>query len=84
MIDKDDEIKILLRRRELDWECIRAMQQRADKFLVFSIFWRKPWKSGHLPNWNSVRSVWDWIKYAHDCQDPAVACSCSGGFRFKG
>lgn len=43
------------------------------------IFNRRPWLSGL-----TVREVglWSWLTVVHDCQDPVIGCSCSGGFRF--
>jgi hypothetical protein len=32
--------------------------------------------------WYALRNAWGWLRHAHDCQDPAVACSCSGSYRF--
>jgi hypothetical protein len=44
------------------------------------ILLRRPWRSALRPvNFTGLVA---WLRYAHDCQDPAVACSCSGGFRF--
>lgn len=38
------------------------------------------------PHWIAVAwlNIWSWVRYAHDCSDPSIACSCSGGFRFSG
>lgn len=72
-------------------ESIRAMQQRQRKWMgpILDILWRKPWKSpsGVGVSWAyplevNVLNFWQWLFLAHDCSDPSVACSCSGGFRF--
>lgn len=31
---------------------------------------------------NQLRNLWSWLRYAHDCQDPRVGCSCAGSYRF--
>lgn len=61
---------------------ITAMQHRTGRNPVSNLLLRKPWRAGHRPRWNRPREVWDWVRFAHDCQDPVVGCSCSGGFRF--
>lgn len=59
-------------------------------------FWqRKPWRSGWVPTWRKssdcewwryplilLGNWWGWLRYAHDCQDPRIGCSCSGSYRF--
>jgi hypothetical protein len=46
------------------------------------ILLRRPWRSPTRPQ--TIRDLWPWLRFAHDCADPAVGCSCSGGFRFPG
>lgn len=47
------------------------------------ILLRRPWRSSfRLRDVRSARSLWAWLAVVHDCLDPAVACSCSGSFRF--
>jgi hypothetical protein len=74
----------LMESRARDRECIRRMQLRQRKWLgpVGDFFWRKPWKSRAFINPLHPRSLKDWLQAAHDCSDPSIACSCSGGFRF--
>lgn len=48
---------------------------------------RKPWRSRVKPIEGStlrvkISSLWQWLRKAHDCADPAIGCSCSGSFRF--
>lgn len=48
---------------------------------------RRPWRApASVKNRGACESflkwISDWFLVIHDCQDPAVACSCSGGFRF--
>lgn len=31
---------------------------------------------------NQLRNLVNWIRFAHDCQDPQVGCSCTGSYRF--
>lgn len=62
-----------------DQQIIRAMQRRSDRNPIRSFLWRRPWRApGHVP----LRGFWQWLRNAHDCADPAVGCSCSGGFRY--
>ena len=68
--------------RERDREVIQAMQRRADRNSLRGLLWRKPWRSSTRPNLRSVRDLLQWLRVAHDCADPAVGCSCNGGFRF--
>lgn len=71
-------------------EVIRAMQVRQRRWLgPLGILWRRPWRSPARPGWSrtaplgvNVRNLIGWISAAHDCADPSVGCSCSGGFRF--
>ncbi|TDC30072.1 hypothetical protein E1211_24815 [Micromonospora sp. 15K316] len=68
--------------RERDRECIAAMRNRIERNPVRGVLWRRPWRSRTRPNWRSPRGVLAWLRAAHDCSDPAVACSCDGGYRF--
>ncbi len=43
------------------------------------ILLRRPWRARDVFACTTWRQ---WLFEVHDCQDPAVACSCSGGFRF--
>ena len=72
-------------------EVIRAMQRRQHRWHgpLLDVLWRKPWRSPSEPRWDHQRSfrvncgnLWSWLRFAHDCADPSVACSCHGGFRF--
>lgn len=60
-------------------EAISAMQYRQRRWLgpVLGILWRKPWRSPVPFDWTP-----GWLRAAHDCSDPSIACSCQGGFRF--
>lgn len=47
------------------------------------ILLRRPWRREPIfgiPK--SFKYLWGWLTLVHDCQDPAIMCSCSGGFRF--
>jgi len=44
------------------------------------ILYRRPWRASWRPR--TLREIVSWLLAAHDCADPAVGCSCSGGFRF--
>lgn len=71
-------------------EVIHAMQERMHRWHgPLDILWRKPWKSPAPTGWREgttlpvkLRNVRHWLRYAHDCADPSVGCSCSGGFRY--
>lgn len=71
-----------------DREVIAAMQRRLERNPVRWLLWRKPWRAPHgmalrgypLRSWPF--NAWQWLAYAHDCSDPSVGCSCSGGYRF--
>lgn len=77
-----DTERTLFDAREREQEVIRAMQRRAARNPIRDLMWRRPWRAPHGPNWRSARDAWQWLRAAHDCADPAVGCSCSGGFRF--
>lgn len=77
--------------RTLDAEAIHAMQRRLRRWHgpVLDFFWRRPWRSPsrpavslHYPIRVNLANLSGWLRNAHDCSDPSVACSCSGGFRF--
>ena len=57
---------------------IQAMHNRP--WWRIGILARKPWCASWKPR--TLRQLWQWLAAAHDCQDPAVGCSCTGGFRF--
>jgi len=61
-------------------QVISAMQHRTKRNPVRDLLLRKPWKSPTKPH--GWRDFWQWLVCAHDCSDPAVGCSCSGGYRF--
>jgi hypothetical protein len=83
--------EILKRQLEREREAIRAMQYRRYHWTgpVLDFFWRKPWRSTSRPAWVrevsfviNVANFLGWLRNAHDCADPSIACSCQGGFRF--
>lgn len=57
---------------------IEAMHRRP--WWRVGILLRRPWRASWRPE--TLRDVWPWLTVAHDCQDPVIGCSCSGGFRF--
>jgi len=59
--------------------CIAAIHRRP--WWRKGILLRRPWGHRRVPL-RSLRRFWGWLTTTHDCADPAVACSCSGGFRF--
>jgi len=80
-------IDILENRRVLDQAVIKAMQDKLNSNPIKSLFWRKPWKSNIcLVKGDTfiitIQNLVSFIKYAHDCQDPAIGCSCTDSFRF--
>lgn len=47
------------------------------------IFHRRPWRRHGPFNFGVNRyELWSWLTLVHDCADPAIGCSCAGGFRF--
>lgn len=90
----DERYTRLLAMLDRERACITAMQRRAARNPLRDFLWRRPWRSpGGVPGLIesvrraktpgvAVRNAWGWIAAAHDCADPAVACSCTGGFRF--
>jgi hypothetical protein len=74
--------RALWNNNERDNAVIRAMQRRASRNPIRDFLWRRPWRSSSRPNLASLRDTWNWLAAAHDCSDPAVGCSCTGGFRF--
>lgn len=64
-------------------EVIRAMQRRQARWHgpVGDFIWRRPWRSP-VPVPRPGRGLWSWLRGAHDCADPSIGCSCTGGFRF--
>jgi hypothetical protein len=72
--------KVFWDRLERDGQVIRAMQRRIARNPVLDILWRKPWRAPHRPH--GLRDLLQWLRLAHDCQNPAVGCSCHPSFRF--
>jgi hypothetical protein len=73
--------------RQRDQVVITAMQRRASRNPIRDLLWRRPWRSPSRPTRGdtlaiTIRNYWQWLRMAHDCADPAVGCSCTGGFRF--
>ena len=67
-----------LRREQAAIEAIQALPWWRRGILL-----RRPWRSSMARSGQSLLSwVCAWLFVIHDCADPAVACSCSGGFRF--
>jgi hypothetical protein len=64
-------------------EVIRAMQQRQRRWHgpVGDFLWRRPWRSP-APVPPLGQGLINWLRAAHDCSDPSVGCSCTGGYRF--
>jgi hypothetical protein len=62
--------------------CIQAMHHRP--WWRVGILRRRPWRSPtrRWPGEPLLGYLWAWLFVKHDCQDPAVGCSCQGGFRF--
>jgi hypothetical protein len=72
---------------EREREVIRSMQKKIYRSPIRSFFWRKPWRAPSRPVWHGnlwryIGDFFSWIRVAHDCQDPAVGCSCHPSFRF--
>jgi len=74
--------QVVWRSRERDRDCIAAMQRRIARNPVREFLWRRPWRSPSRPNLRSLRDTLTWLGKAHDCADPSIGCSCSGGYRF--
>jgi hypothetical protein len=90
-ISLEEHIKVLERRRSIDQEVIRAMQKKLSSRWnpIKDLLYRKPWRSRIKYHqlkgdywWITIINIWGWLCRAHDCQDPSIGCSCSGGFRF--
>lgn len=86
MLTDSELAKIYKECLDRDREVIRAMQQRAARNPIRHFMWRKPWKSPSKTHFSFSKigflNLISWLARAHDCSDPAVGCSCSGGFRF--
>jgi hypothetical protein len=71
-----------LRQLRREQTVIEAMHRKP--FWRVGILHRRPWRSG-LKRLNG-ESLFSWIRswmfVIHDCKDPAIGCSCSGGFLF--
>lgn len=74
--------QIIWRSRERDRAVIAAMQRRIARNPFRDLLWRRPWRSNTRPNLSSLSDTLDWLRAAHDCSDPSVGCSCTGGYRF--
>lgn len=74
--------QVIWRSRERDREVITAMQRRMARHPVRYFLWRRPWRAPSRPNLRSLGDTMRWLRVAHDCADPSIGCSCSGGFRF--
>ncbi len=68
----------LLKQLRREQAVIQAMHSRP--WWRIGIVGRRPWRASWRPR--TLRQLWQWLTAAHDCRDPAVGCSCSGGFRF--
>jgi hypothetical protein len=71
-----------LRQLRREQAVIEAMHRKP--FWRVGILHRRPWRSGlKRSNGESLFSwIRSWLFVIHDCKDPAIGCSCSGGFRF--
>lgn len=75
---------------EREGAVISAMQNRfAHNHPIRSFFWRRPWNStAPIPKLNQygistyLRELFSWLRFAHDCTDPSVGCSCRPSYRF--
>ncbi len=89
------EIEELQNRLRSEGAAIHAMHYRQYQWLrwipFLEVLWNKPWRSSASLSvaWHSGRTLraklsnaYGWLRMAHDCADPAVACSCHGGYRF--
>ncbi|MBB3041183.1 hypothetical protein [Nocardioides soli] len=81
--------RVLWDSRNRDRQAILAMQRRQDVWWRgWGILRRKPWRASHGPQIRgrsprvALSNLRRWLRAAHDCQDPAVACTCAGSFRF--
>lgn len=82
--------RIYSERLQREGEVIRAMQYRfAHRHPIRHFFWRKPWRSTAPIGWSDgktltvkVANLVSWLRFAHDCTDPAVGCSCHPSYRF--
>ncbi|MFJ8687397.1 hypothetical protein [Micromonospora wenchangensis] len=68
--------------RERERNVIAAMQRRINRNPIRGFLWRRPWRSSARPNLRSLRDVAEWVRAAHNCADPSIGCSCTGGYRF--
>lgn len=88
-MDDKEIIRILELRRYRDQKTIAAMQKKLGSNFIKSFLWRKAWRSktkSKAMRGDNLRitiiNLLSWLRYAHDCQDPAIGCSCHGSFRF--
>lgn len=72
----------ILRQLRREQAVIEAMHRKP--FWRVGILDRKPWRSSlkRFPSEGWFDWIWSWLFVIHDCKDPAIGCSCSGGFRF--
>lgn len=71
-----------LRQLRREQAVIEAMHRKL--FWRVGILNRRPWNSSlrRHPNESLFDWIRSWLFVVHDCKDPAIGCSCSGGFRF--
>jgi hypothetical protein len=83
-------IAVLTAQLEREREVIQAMRERGRRWHgpLLDVLWRKPWRSSGGTGvrcgrtWGvKLSNFLGWLRNAHDCADPSVGCSCSGGFR---
>ena len=80
--EAESERIVLEKQLRREQACIQAMHDRP--WWRVGILRRRPWRSTirRWPKESILSHLWAWLFVIHDCQDPAVGCSCSGGFRF--
>lgn len=77
-----DNLKVLEKTCARLETCVAAVHERIARHPLLRVLWRRPWRSRYRPRWSSLWEVTSWLIAAHDCDDPSVACTCTGGFRF--
>lgn len=70
----------LLEQLRREQAAVAAMHRRP--WWRVGVLLRRPWRAPKGPRNSGWRGLVDWLYASHDCQDPMVGCSCSGGFRF--
>lgn len=74
-------------------DALRALQYRRSRWFRWvyplDIIWRKPWRSTATTGWHEGRTLTvkvsnfvGWLRFAHDCADASIACSCHPSYRF--